>query len=136
MTLWTTLVPTPSVLAILRMPSPLARSSLIVASTDGLTLRRPSTIRPTSAGWVASFTPHRRVQLCHFDAAVPSAVSAARQGAALGWYGRAVGNVLVLWDVDYTLINAGGSSNQLYGMVFRQLFGRELDGVVDRKSTR
>ena len=41
-----------------------------------------------------------------------------------------MGNVLVLWDVDYTLINAGGSSTQLYGMVFRQLFGRELDGVV------
>jgi hypothetical protein len=41
-TRWTTLVPTPSVLAILRMPSPLARCSLIVASMDGLTLRRPS----------------------------------------------------------------------------------------------
>jgi hypothetical protein len=41
-TRWTTLVPTPSVLAILRMPSPLARCSLMVASTDGLTLRRPS----------------------------------------------------------------------------------------------
>jgi phosphoglycolate phosphatase len=61
---------------------------------------------------------------------VPSAVPAASQVASLGWYGRAVGNVLVLWDVDYTLINAGGSSTQLYGMVFRQLFGRELDGVV------
>lgn len=61
---------------------------------------------------------------------MPSAVPAASQVASLGWYGRAVGNVLVLWDVDYTLINAGGSSTQLYGMVFRQLFGRELDGVV------
>jgi hypothetical protein len=35
-TLWTTLVPIPSILAILRMPSPFARSSLIVAATDGL----------------------------------------------------------------------------------------------------
>ena len=61
---------------------------------------------------------------------MPSAVPAASQVASLGWYGRAVGNVLVLWDVDYTLVNAGGSSTQLYGMVFRQLFGRELDGVV------
>ena len=51
-------------------------------------------------------------------------------GAARGWYGHAVRNVLVLWDVDYTLINAGNSSTQLYGMVFRQLFGRELDGVA------
>jgi phosphoglycolate phosphatase len=41
-----------------------------------------------------------------------------------------VGNVLVLWDVDYTLINAGGSSTQLYGVVFRKLFGRELPGVT------
>jgi phosphoglycolate phosphatase len=38
--------------------------------------------------------------------------------------------VPVLWDVDYTLINAGGSSTQLYGMVFRQLFGRELGEVA------
>jgi len=49
---------------------------------------------------------------------------------AAGWYGRAVGNVLVLWDIDYTLINAGGSSTQLYGMVFRTLFGRELHRVA------
>ncbi len=33
---------------------------------------------------------------------------------------------LVLWDVDHTLINAGGLSAHLYGVVFRQLFGREL----------
>ena len=52
------------------------------------------------------------------------------QGTHGGWYGRAVGNVLVLWDIDYTLINAGGSSTQLYGMVFRQLFGRELHRVA------
>jgi phosphoglycolate phosphatase len=47
-----------------------------------------------------------------------------------GWYGRAVGNVLVLWDIDYTLINAGSSSTQLYGVVFRKLFGRELAGIT------
>jgi phosphoglycolate phosphatase-like HAD superfamily hydrolase len=41
-----------------------------------------------------------------------------------------VRNVLVLWDIDYTLINAGGSSTQLYGTVFRELFGRELHGVA------
>ncbi len=52
------------------------------------------------------------------------------QGTRSGWYGRAVGNVLVLWDIDYTLINAGGSSTQLYGMVFRTLFGRELHRVA------
>jgi len=54
----------------------------------------------------------------------------ASQVTSPGWYGRAVGNVLVLWDIDYTLINAGGSSTQLYGVVFRKLFGRGLSGVT------
>ena len=38
----TTLVPIPSDLPILRMPSPLALSSRMRASTDGLTRRRPN----------------------------------------------------------------------------------------------
>jgi phosphoglycolate phosphatase len=42
----------------------------------------------------------------------------------------AAGEVLVLWDVDHTLINAGGVSTQLYGIVFAQLFGRELPQVA------
>jgi phosphoglycolate phosphatase len=37
---------------------------------------------------------------------------------------------LVLWDVDHTLINAGGGSAQLYGEVFLQLFGRALANVA------
>jgi phosphoglycolate phosphatase len=37
---------------------------------------------------------------------------------------------LVLWDVDHTLINAGGLSHHLYGMVFAELFGRELPEVA------
>lgn len=37
---------------------------------------------------------------------------------------------LVLWDVDHTLINAGGLSSHLYRLVFRQLFGRELERVA------
>ena len=37
---------------------------------------------------------------------------------------------LVLWDVDHTLINAGGWSSQLYGLVFAELFGRELPQVA------
>jgi len=41
-----------------------------------------------------------------------------------------VGNLLVLWDIDYTLINAGGSSVHIYGVVFRDLFGHELPGVA------
>ena len=34
--------------------------------------------------------------------------------------------LLVLWDVDRTLLNAGGMSTQLYRAVFAELFGREL----------
>jgi phosphoglycolate phosphatase len=37
---------------------------------------------------------------------------------------------LVLWDVDHTLIDAGGGSQQLYGVVFAELFGRELPAVA------
>jgi phosphoglycolate phosphatase-like HAD superfamily hydrolase len=37
---------------------------------------------------------------------------------------------LVLWDVDFTLVDAGGQSRDLYRLVFRELFGRELDDVA------
>jgi phosphoglycolate phosphatase len=49
-----------------------------------------------------------------------------------------VRNVLVLWDVDYTLINAGGVGAHLYGVVFRDLFGRDLPGMawVDGRTDR
>ena len=35
-------------------------------------------------------------------------------------------DVLVLWDIDGTLLNAGGVGRDLYGDVFLQLFGRPL----------
>jgi phosphoglycolate phosphatase-like HAD superfamily hydrolase len=37
---------------------------------------------------------------------------------------------LVLWDIDYTLINAGGLSRHLYSVVFADLFGRTLPAVA------
>ena len=37
---------------------------------------------------------------------------------------------LVLWDIDYTLIDAGGLSRDLYGVVFAGMFGRELPAVA------
>jgi phosphoglycolate phosphatase len=37
-----------------------------------------------------------------------------------------VGDLLVLWDVDGTLLNAGGVGTDLYNVVFLQLFGRTL----------
>ncbi len=36
----------------------------------------------------------------------------------------------MLWDVDFTLLNAGGASRRIYQVVFRQLFGRDLLGVA------
>lgn len=35
-------------------------------------------------------------------------------------------SLLVLWDVDYTLVNAGGLGTRLYQEVFGEMFGREL----------
>jgi phosphoglycolate phosphatase len=34
---------------------------------------------------------------------------------------------LVLWDVDHTLVDAGGLSGYCYGLVFRRRYGRELE---------
>ncbi len=41
-----------------------------------------------------------------------------------------MGSRLVLWDVDFTLINAGGIGQHLYGLVFRDLFGRDMPGIA------
>jgi phosphoglycolate phosphatase len=43
-----------------------------------------------------------------------------------------VRELLVLWDVDYTLLNAAGLGNSLYETVFRDLFGRELTAVAPK----
>jgi hypothetical protein len=34
--------------------------------------------------------------------------------------------VLVLWDVDYTLVYAGGSGRALYELVLAELYGADL----------
>jgi phosphoglycolate phosphatase-like HAD superfamily hydrolase len=39
-------------------------------------------------------------------------------------------DVLVLWDIDGTLLNAGGVGRDLYDKVFAQLFGRSLDACA------
>jgi phosphoglycolate phosphatase len=41
-----------------------------------------------------------------------------------------MGEMLVLWDIDGTLLNAGGVGRDLYDVVFLQLFGRSLDAVA------
>jgi phosphoglycolate phosphatase-like HAD superfamily hydrolase len=43
-----------------------------------------------------------------------------------------VGDLLVLWDVDYTLVNAGGLGTRLYEAVFKEMFGRELPAVAPK----
>src|SRR5487761_1559207 len=39
-------------------------------------------------------------------------------------------DVLVLWDIDGTLLNAGGGGRDLYDVVFLQLFGRSLSAYA------
>jgi phosphoglycolate phosphatase-like HAD superfamily hydrolase len=41
-----------------------------------------------------------------------------------------VRRLLVLWDIDFTLIGASGVGLRLYEMVFRDMFGRELPGYA------
>jgi phosphoglycolate phosphatase len=41
-----------------------------------------------------------------------------------------VRDLLVLWDVDYTLLDAGGNGRAVYRAVFRDLFGRDPDQVA------
>jgi hypothetical protein len=57
----TTLVPTPSVLPILRMPSPLALNSSMRASTEGLTRRRPNFVPFALARARPAFTRSRMI---------------------------------------------------------------------------
>ncbi len=41
-------------------------------------------------------------------------------------------DLLVLWDVDYTLLNASGLGTRLYEVVFAELFGRELPATAPK----
>ena len=36
----------------------------------------------------------------------------------------------MLWDIDYTLLNAGGVGRVAYASVFRHLFGRDPQGLA------
>lgn len=56
----------------------------------------------------------------------------------MGCYRRGVRNLLVLWDVDYTLISAGGVGKHLYELVFRDMFARDMPGIapVDGRTDR
>jgi phosphoglycolate phosphatase-like HAD superfamily hydrolase len=43
-----------------------------------------------------------------------------------------VAELLVLWDVDYTLVAADGLGTRLYEVVFREMFGREMTAVAPK----
>jgi phosphoglycolate phosphatase-like HAD superfamily hydrolase len=43
-----------------------------------------------------------------------------------------VTELLVLWDVDYTLVSADGLGTRLYEVVFAEMFGRELTAVAPK----
>jgi phosphoglycolate phosphatase len=43
-----------------------------------------------------------------------------------------VRELLVLWDVDYTLLSAGGLGNRLYEAVLKDLFGRDLPAIAPK----
>jgi len=43
-----------------------------------------------------------------------------------------VAELLVLWDVDYTLVAADGLGTRLYEVVFLEMFGRELTAVAPK----
>jgi phosphoglycolate phosphatase len=52
------------------------------------------------------------------------------------WYRRRVPVTLVLWDVDYTLVDAGGVGRQLYDMAFSEMFGGDFPGNVQSMAGR
>ncbi|MHB1593897.1 MAG: HAD family hydrolase [Streptosporangiaceae bacterium] len=41
-------------------------------------------------------------------------------------------SVLVLWDVDYTLVDANGAGRRLYQLAFADLYGTELPAAAER----
>jgi phosphoglycolate phosphatase-like HAD superfamily hydrolase len=43
-----------------------------------------------------------------------------------------VGDLLVLWDVDYTLLSATGLGNSLYRAVFKDMFERDLTAIAPK----
>src|SRR5262249_1481637 len=85
---------------------------------------RPATRTPRSSAPV----PASLVFGAH-NLRVPRTHGAACWGHAC--YRRRVRWLLVLWDIDFTLINAGGVGTRLYRMVFRDMFGTDLPGAAD-----
>jgi phosphoglycolate phosphatase len=43
-----------------------------------------------------------------------------------------VGDLLVLWDVDYTLVDSDGLGTRLYEATFSEMYGRDLSAVAPK----
>jgi phosphoglycolate phosphatase len=43
-----------------------------------------------------------------------------------------VDDLLVLWDVDYTLVDSGGLGTRLYEATFSEMYGRDLSAVAPK----
>src|SRR6202030_3509365 len=65
---------------------------------------------------------------CPHFASLSGARLAARRGNAC--YRRRVRCLLVLWDIDFTLVDAGGVGTHLYRMVFRDMFDADLPAAA------
>src|SRR5579862_8864481 len=53
-----------------------------------------------------------------------------RPGESSRLWGCSVGDLLVLWDLDGTLLNAGGVGGDLYEIVFSSMFGRRCEKLA------
>src|SRR5215472_6971272 len=85
---------------------------------------RPATRTPRSSAPVAASL----VSGAHTFAVVGRTARGLFSGAC---YRRRVRSLLVLWDIDFTLIDAGGVGTRLYRMVFRDMFGADLPAAAN-----
>src|SRR4029077_19028632 len=61
--------------------------------------------------------------------AFPSMTGHVRPGTRperISWYGHAVRPLLILWDIDNTLIDADGAGRRLYRLVLHEMYGLRL----------
>ena len=56
--------------------------------------------------------------------------------ACRGWYGRGVQPLLVLWDVDFTLVDASGVGKHLYQVALAEMYGLQLPPVIQSMAGR
>src|SRR6185312_6688581 len=85
---------------------------------------RPATRTPRSSAPVRG---ESSLRCPHFAVCLPTG----RGAFPAACYRRRVRSLLVLWDIDFTLIDAGGVGTRLYRMVFRDMFGTDLPAAAN-----